>query len=549
MGSNMSDGKFQHKRGAPGDKGGHNPVNTRPPQEHLVIIGGPTNTFNAWWSYVTLRPGVVNRSRYEGFWAAQPKPRTMREIDYYLGVSPRDIDPVKSLDPQEWQRKGWSNSALKDLRLRNWLPSDVQSVGPETHDRYWANFIDAAVRLYSQSTPLAAPLRRPTLAKGDIVTFMVYAPAYEARQRIDWAASPYNRIHLQKQGIKGNPLYDPGARGIGAPIDLKQHYPGLDKPPTLTGHDKRNQEKLRKDQEEARRTYQDQPLSETDINHYILMRTTSENSGKHIKRPPNNYCYFDYIEDTLRNAVPRNDVMTKVLFFGHPSQVVHYVGNGTWVGEHRRGMVSESQMEAMAKEEDARQAEIEEKSEHLEDIYHVDMRSRYGLHNYFFSPPRPQTQDIYGRPLQWKLYWNRQWDSAPAVDRNRVKIVRLDYFGHSATDTMMLDWGWVNDKGDLPGLSEIHTTKELLELKPSDFEMVLPGIVAQNAFATLWGCHMGNDFGPRLADFFGEGVVAAENSTDFEKLIHNDANMPVPADGEPWYRYMPAPKSSPAGTR
>jgi hypothetical protein len=57
----------------------------------------------------------------------------------------------------------------------------------------------------------------------------------------------------------------------------------------------------------------------------------------------------------------------------------------------------------------------------------------------------------------------------------------------------------------------------------------------------LWGCHLGNDFGPKLAPFFRGGVVGAETYTDFEKIIHNETNMPVPVDGEPWHEYTAAP--------
>ncbi len=78
----MADHTHNHKRGAPGDKQGHNPVNTRPPQEYIVLIGGPTNTFNAWWSDVNLRPGLPDASRLGGFWAAPPAPPPPRALAY-----------------------------------------------------------------------------------------------------------------------------------------------------------------------------------------------------------------------------------------------------------------------------------------------------------------------------------------------------------------------------------------------------------------------------------------------------------------------------------
>ena len=91
----MAGEQYRHKRGAPGDNGGDNPLNSRMPQEYIVIVGGPTNTFNAWWSYVDLRDGLQDRSGMGGFWAAQPAPHTMREIDYFIDTPPSAVDPAK----------------------------------------------------------------------------------------------------------------------------------------------------------------------------------------------------------------------------------------------------------------------------------------------------------------------------------------------------------------------------------------------------------------------------------------------------------------------
>jgi len=545
----MSDGKFNHKRGAPGGSQGHNPINTVLPQEYICLVGGPTNTFNAWWT------NVWHKVKDESFWAAMPAPTTRGEIDYYIAKKPAPMDPAKEKDPKEWKPHGWSGTAMGELMGRGWTTRDVDVLQPHTHDLYWANFVDAAIRLYRNKDPFPAPRQRPAPRRGDIVTFFIYAPAYVERQRVDWNASPYNRAHLSKVGVHGNPLYDPRAsRWPPSKLPLPA---GGGKPAFQTTQDKILAEKRKAMDEAVRRQEKHKPISEEDVNHYILMRTTSENKGVGytpgtviIKRPPNNYAYFDYLEEIVSVAVPNSDVMCKVLFFSHPRQVLDYMQKGTWIGEPIVRNIDEYQVEEYWRERDARQAELDKKQKALEVGYDVDSGSRYALDNFQYSPPKPVARDIHGRPLKWKLYWNKMWDPVPNVDRNRIKIVRFDYFGHASSDVLMLQWGWTNEKGHIPDLDKSSGGEELA-IYATDLGMYLRGQqLAKDAQAMLWGCNLGNEFAPKAAPLFGGGVIASDTYTDFEKIIHNDTNMPEPVDGEPWKVYKTTPaKKAPARVR
>ncbi len=536
----MAGNKHNHKRGAPGDRRGHNPINSRPPREHIAIIGGPCNSFNAWWSYVDLQPEYSDGSD-DGFWSAQPAPRTMREIDYYLQTAPTAVPVTDAKDPAAWRKAGWSADGIRKLQERSWDSAEIEGEGPETHDLYWANFVDPAVRLYSKSSPLKAPLRRPNVRRGDIVTFMIYAPAYELRQQVDYSASPYNPVHRNKFGIKGNPEYDPSiSRG-----PKPKHPPST--PATVTNQDRQRMAQEQVDRKKARQEYQDRPLSEQDIDHYILMRTTNGNGGNVIKRPPNGYCYFDYLEGIIHRALAADDVMTKILFFSEPQQVVHYLGDGSWTGEPKVSVVNESDLDEEASAEEQRR--YDENKRKLEEFYNVDTDTRYGLHNFKFTPPVPQKEDARGRPLDWKLYWSRHWNGAPRVDREKIKIARLDYFGHSSSDELMLQWGWDNNKGETPDLDVNPVTDTEIDLTYGDFEAVLSnGQLTGDAYACLWGCSAGKELAPNLAKLFRGGVVATTTYTTFENIVKSEANMPEPVDGVEWNHYK-AGAAEPVGAR
>jgi hypothetical protein len=110
------------------------------PEEYIILVGGPCNTFNG---YCSIDPSINN-------FVAHPAPRTVADVLRYLRGDPKNEKPG-------------------------------------THDLYWANFLFAAVRLVE--------IREVAPRPGDIVTFIVYLPPYEFRQQIDWEASPYNPRH------------------------------------------------------------------------------------------------------------------------------------------------------------------------------------------------------------------------------------------------------------------------------------------------------------------------------------------------------------------
>lgn len=138
----------------------HNPVNTGLPEEYVVLVGSPTNTFNG-YEYFDVK---TNDN------AAMPHPKNLKGIQTYI--------------------KGYPG-----------YPAS-------THDLYWANFLDPATRLYSQG--IVQP------REGDIVTVVVYLKGYLWRQAVDWNASPYNSLlHRNSPYVQGNPNFDPYAQRRG----------------------------------------------------------------------------------------------------------------------------------------------------------------------------------------------------------------------------------------------------------------------------------------------------------------------------------------------
>jgi hypothetical protein len=108
----MSNGKKHFKRGAAGDKGGHNPINTRPPQEYLCVVGSCSNTYTG---YMTVDPATND-------WVARPRPINVAGVPSYI-VKARGNPPEFYI----------------------------------THDMYWANFVAPAVKLFTSG--IASPKR------------------------------------------------------------------------------------------------------------------------------------------------------------------------------------------------------------------------------------------------------------------------------------------------------------------------------------------------------------------------------------------------------
>ena len=135
-------------------------------QEHLILVGAPSNTFNGYESYTPTRTP-----------APAPANAGNAEIHKYLhGPPPR-----------------------------------------ATHDLYWANFLFAAVKLIEYGHARPAP--------GDILTFVVYYPGYELRDARDWEASPYNPRHRNSLWVTGAFPYNRTVRA-----DEQRPPPGLNNP-------------------------------------------------------------------------------------------------------------------------------------------------------------------------------------------------------------------------------------------------------------------------------------------------------------------------------
>ena len=66
------------KRGADGDKGGHNPVNSRTPEEFICVIGSASNTFNG---YMYVEPSIND-------WVACPDPNNVAGVPRYINGPP-----------------------------------------------------------------------------------------------------------------------------------------------------------------------------------------------------------------------------------------------------------------------------------------------------------------------------------------------------------------------------------------------------------------------------------------------------------------------------
>ena len=118
----------------------------RPPREHLILVGGPSNTFNG---YCYLSQGKE--------WRPQSAPTSLGDVDRYIGKSGKD--------------------------------HHFRYPKPITHDLFWGNFCFPALNLVDPNLSLDP---RPKPRQGDLITIMVYWDAYIARQSIDWEASPYS---------------------------------------------------------------------------------------------------------------------------------------------------------------------------------------------------------------------------------------------------------------------------------------------------------------------------------------------------------------------
>ncbi|GAT68905.1 hypothetical protein PS9374_04570 [Planomonospora sphaerica] len=359
-----------------------------------------------------------------------------------------------------------------------------------THDRYWANFIYSAVKLVElrgRNEDGISP------QPGDILSFILYWPPYEARQKVDWDASPYNLKYRPNHWVARHRPYDPKYRRSEQQIPRPQpNVPVFSSlPPSWTGFPIYSSE-------------------EQEINLEIMMRETGETddqglplpNGGFPKRPMYDREYLDRILNVpLRLASgsrgadtapvvgvpPLSRVRIKLMMARDLNEILDYVGTGVWAGERRPnylevGVTVQPPLKA---------------------LNHYTWTS--------YEPPGIIHPD---------------WAADGAVDRTRTKIRQLDYFGHAGPEMLYLQYGWANAKGELTGPEKFLEAADLINAWD-------PSIFIAGVRIKVWGCHSGQVFAPQLAAAFGS-VWASTHYVDYEHILDEEQNLPRPTGTPGW---------------
>ncbi|HET7474587.1 MAG TPA: hypothetical protein VFJ97_01015 [Dermatophilaceae bacterium] len=429
-------------------------------REHIVIVGGPSNTFNGY--------GHWHQSET---YHAEPRP---------ADTSPANITKYLRGDPAHV------------------IPGDPLLEPTSTHDYYWANFLYAAVKLVELRGRVPEAI---TPARGDLLTFMVWLPSYYGarvagqrvdRELVDWQASPYNMaLHRGSAYVNANP-YNPKFRAS----DQFTAPPRPQTPPTRKG---------------SSSTPPVYGSTEPDIDHEILMRTTGEvdsagnamPDGGFAKRMHDPDAYVDALTDLpiricygskwgqfapVRDVPPLLGVYVKVLFVRDVDSIFGYLNTGTWTGERRLAMTE------LVDEDHMLRGDIDDCTWAGQAFAKKGMRT----------------------PL---------WDTAPSVTRAKCKIRRLDYVGHSAPESLFLEYGIQNSKGAEPEASVVVTQ--------TDFVAKLDRLaLASNVKVYLWGCFLGGAFAPALGPLVTnpKSIRGAIGRTMFDGILGTETNLPTPAE-------------------
>ncbi len=515
-------------RAAAVPRGAKSKLKPQPGREFVCLVGGASNTFNGWY-FIAQKAGAAGDSDYFGC----PPPSTLNEVQSYIDPpAARPATKAKTLaEAMERKRNpkpylinlskipvdkrrdyGLSDENIDKFKARTWETADVWAWPPTTHDIYWGNFVDPATRLFKQGPAWRAPLERPVPRPGDIVTFMVFWPAYEKRMKVDWDASPYNMAHWKK--------YD--AMKIWHTEWM--HQSGGPSAPTANTPPSHRDVEQQREKLKAREAYGNKLLSEQDINFYLMMRLAGENENGYQKKPADHDSYLRYTYNRLISGVEHKGVMVKILLCNSTQQIVDYIGKGTWSGD-----LWDTYSPYVDWDHPSRK-ELEE-------------RGKRKNPNYAVEPPR-EYHKVRGR-LRYA-----SWAGAPAVNRKTVKIARFDYVGHSSAGSMMLDYGWFNKKGEPPN---VNPADEMSVLRSADFDRCLTNALTRDAKAMLWGCNLGDppkadrtlSIGPYVAEkYFGGGVVAADAATLFTEITGHETNMPFPVNNKPWVLFPHGKKAS-----
>lgn len=465
----------------------YNKLRPRTPQEFLCLVGAPSNTFNGWMTdffYIE-----ANGAEPWAFTAGMPAPRSQADIKYYVGFTPQTYSGSLA-GVTMIREKGWSQQACERARQDGRDVSRFFANRAATHDVYWGNFAVSASRLYTL-TGFPDPLKKPDPRPGDIITFMVYAPGYDQRWKIDFRASPYNRPVHYKKYIRPD---DPAAQSLRDPYAYTGPKVRVPVPVDYTPAEQRQRAEAEARHKREIEEDRNRPLDEDDVNFYILMSTTNGIEDHYMRRARYNRANSEYrgwlLEEAVDGASAKYPAcLVKILFFSKPDEFLKYVKSGSFSGTEGK--------------------------------------------DFDFTPGRPVQKDAYNRPMKWPFPWHSYWNDTPSVKRSKIKIRRFDYFGHSSEALMMLEYGWTNSKGEEPSASV------WLEF-PQLNDAFQPGVLASDAHASLWGCYLGGlrdtekntvtaGIGAKLASRFRGGVCAAEEFTEYAEILVADDAMPFPA--------------------
>jgi hypothetical protein len=414
------------------------------PTEHIIIVGGPCNFMNGFGKVVEDPPG-------SGSFA------------FKLNKAPATLTDVESFCSER--------------------------LGNETHDKYWANFLEPVPRIFHNG--LAKP--KP----GDVVTVLVYYPPYIKRNAVDWAASPWNALAWRNSPwVDGKNPYDWTVRA-----GDQNTFPVKSTPTPKTTPLKPST------------NYATVTQSEERINHELLMRCTSEarRPGQSYEmRPASNSTWIDALHDLPRRIVYGNllggktakveGVLVKLLMVSDKKQITDYLTTGKISATYWRHILDTYSEETMSTGDGP------------------DLDSMEGA---AWDGADARSKSLKVMPKFWK--------DSPSIDRTKIKVSRLDYFGHSNQAAFFLKYGWENQKGDAnQPHAEVYITDAELDaaLTPLAGKVFTP-----TAEAVLWGCSLGLQMAPTLRKHISK-VTASEVLTSFDEVILDTTSMPKPVTGD-----------------
>ena len=453
---------------------GKGKVKISTPKEYVVLVGGPSDMYSGW---------------FYGRYKPQRPPVDVKDIARYINEA-----------------------------------DDPRYGAPETHDLYWANFLQPVPRLFSQGYAEPSP--------GDIVTVMVYAPPFEVRQALDWEASDHNPYWEGRSPWvprKTPPKKAPASSGDDwatsglNPLRLGPEWEAFI----------REQKGRPKPEPRVQPKPKPAPFTEERINHEIMMRKVSDTEKDRrrgiFKRPLYECHWMDILSffpkavrgGSMYYALPAGapdpcpallGTMVKVLLVYDMKEIFEYLTTGKWEGMQRCTFLDSP---PLSTEEDQRAYDEFWASHALDGNWDA-----LGDLSPFKGVTGPKMDAL--RAL---------WDQCPAVDRSKIKIAQLNYFGHANGDGLFLAYGTENAKGEEPEGEVILSTDDLMS--------AIRGkkLFTKSASASLWGCSLGDRFAPVLSEEIPV-VWATESLTTYDYILSGDDAMPEPSDGSDFKFYQ-----------